>query len=144
MFQFTQIDKNIQDTLHKRINALTRSGEFNPLDPTAEQQSNAVSEMLTKTCWVRVTSSIPEFKKYNNESDAKDTNNGKFIRPLEIVKEKPFRLSGNFKDGQPINRPITSKVNLMNNPNTSTLRAPAGVTGVSTAFEEPFYTKCNN
>ena len=135
MFQFTQIDKNIQDTLHKRINALTRSGEFNPLDPTAEQQSNAVSEMLTKTCWVRVTSSIPEFKKYNNESDAKDTNNGKFIRPLEIVKEKPFRLSGNFKDGQPINRPITSKVNLMNNPNTSTLRAPAGVTGVSTAFK---------
>ena len=67
MFQFTQIDKNIQDTLHKRINALTRSGEFNPLDPTAEQQSNAVSEMLTKTCWVRVTTSIPDFKRYEGE-----------------------------------------------------------------------------
>lgn len=132
MFQFTQIDKNIQDTLHKRINALTRSGEFNPLDPTAEQQSNAVSEMLTKTCWVRVTTSIPDFKRYEGEKD--DPDSGKVIRPLEIEKEKPFRLSGNFKDGQPINRPITSKVNLMNNPNTSTLRAPAGVTGVSTAF----------
>jgi len=106
MFQFTQIDKNIQDTLHKRINALTRSGEFNPLDPTTEQQSNAVSEMLTKTCWVRVTTSIPDFKRYAGEDG--DPDSGKVIRPLEIEKEKPFRLSGNFKDGQPINRPITS------------------------------------
>ena len=139
MFQFTQIESNIQETLHKRINALTRSGEFNPLDPTAEQTSNAVSEMLTKTCWVRVTSSIPEYKKYQAEDDngkaVKHPDNGKFIRPLEVVSSKPFRLSGNFKNGQPINRPITSKVNLMNNSSTSTLRAPAGVTGVSTAFK---------
>jgi len=139
MFQFTQIESNIQETLHKRINALTRSGEFNPLDPTAEQQSNAVSEMLTKTCWVRVTSSIPEYKKYQAEDDEGEAvqhpDNGKFIRPLEVVSSKPFRLSGNFKNGQPINRPITSKVNLMNNPSTSTLRAPAGVTGVSTSFK---------
>ena len=139
MFQFTQIDKNIQETLHKRINALTRSGEFNPLDPTSEQTSNAVSEMLTKTCWVRVTSSIPEYKKYQAEDDDGKSvvhpDNGKFIRPLEVVSNKPFRLSGNFKNGQPINRPITSKVNLMNNPSTSTLRAPAGVTGVSTSFK---------
>ena len=139
MFQFTQIESNIQETLHKRINALTRSGEFNPLDPTAEQQSNAVSEMLTKTCWVRVTSSIPEYKKYQAEDDDGKSvvhpDNGKFIRPLEVVSNKPFRLSGNFKNGQPINRPITSKVNLMNNPSTSTLRAPAGVTGVSTSFK---------
>ena len=89
MFQFTQIDKNIQETLHKRINALTRSGEFNPLDPTAEQTSNAVSEMLTKTCWVRVTSSIPQFKTFKGEKDDPDT--GKIIRPLEVEKEKPFR-----------------------------------------------------
>ena len=139
MFQFTQIESNIQETLHKRINALTRSGEFNPLDPTSEQQSNAVSEMLTKTCWVRVTSSIPEYKKYQAEDDDGKSvvhpDNGKFIRPLEVVSNKPFRLSGNFKNGQPINRPITSKVNLMNNPSTSTLRAPAGVTGVSTSFK---------
>ena len=139
MFQFTQIESNIQETLHKRINALTRSGEFNPLDPTAEQTSNAVSEMLTKTCWVRVTSSIPEYKKYQAEDDEGEAvqhpDNGKFIRPLEVVSSKPFRLSGNFKNGQPINRPITSKVNLMNNPSTSTLRAPAGVTGVSTSFK---------
>ena len=139
MFQFTQIESNIQETLHKRINALTRSGEFNPLDPTAEQTSNAVSEMLTKTCWVRVTSSIPEYKKYQAKDDdgksVKHPDNGKFIRPLEVVSNKPFRLSGNFKNGQPINRPITSKVNLMNNSSTSTLRAPAGVTGVSTAFK---------
>ena len=61
--------------------------------------------------------------------------NGKFIS-LEVVSSKPFRLSGNFKNGQPINRPITSKVNLMNNPSTSTLgRQHAGVTGVSTSFK---------
>ena len=139
MFQFTQIEKNIQDTLHKRISALSRNGNFEPLDPTAEQQSNAVSEMLAKTCWVRVTSSIPSYKKYQATDDdgesVKHPDNGKFIRPLELEKEKPFRLSGHFSKGQPINRPITSKVNLMNNSRTSTLRAPAGVNGVSTSFK---------
>ena len=130
MFQFNQIPPNIQKTLFKRINALTRENNFKPLEPLTEQKSNAVSEMLTKSCWVRVTSAVPQYKKHETGEFA-----GKYIYPLEKIGHKPARLSSAFENGQPLNRPITSKQNLLNNYAGSSLRPHAGVTGVGTTFK---------
>ena len=126
MFQFNNIQPNIQKTLFKRMNALLRTGNMSPLDLQTEQKSNSVSEMMTKACWVRVTSAVPDFKKDSE---------GKYIWPLEKVGHTPTRLSSAFEGGQPINRPLASKTNLLNNKSTSTLRPHAGVTGVSTSFK---------
>ena len=132
MFQFNQIPANIQRKLFKRMNALIRSGpNYKPLNPMNEQRVNSLSEMLTKSCWVKVTAAIPDFEK------GKD---GKFIQPLKKIGNKPFRMSGKFgskTEGitQPQNRPTTSKIDLMDNPARSSLRGPAGVTGVSTQFK---------
>ena len=125
MFQFNQIPPNIQKNLFKRMNALSRTGDMSPLAPQTEQKSNSVSEMMTKACWVRVTSAIPDFKKDDK---------GKYIDPPEKIHE-PMRLSSAFQKGQPLNRPLASKENLMNNTPTSTLRPHAGVTGISTSFK---------
>ena len=46
------------------MNALSRSGNMSPLGLQEEQQSNSVSEMMTKSCWVRVTAAVPEYKKH--------------------------------------------------------------------------------
>ena len=111
MFQFNQIPPNIQKTLFKRINALTREGQFKPLTPMSEQKSNATSEMLTKSCWVRVTSAVPQYKKHETGEFA-----GKYIYPLEKVGHNPMRLSSAFdgaQRGTPLNRPLTSKQNLL-------------------------------
>ena len=41
------------------MNVLTRSEEnYNPLNPMSEQKVNETSEMLTKSCWVKVTTTI--------------------------------------------------------------------------------------
>ncbi len=126
MFQFNQIPPNIQKTLFKRMNALTRTGNMSPLGPQTEQKSNSVSEMMTKSCWVRITAAVPDFKKDDK---------GKYIYPLEKEGHTPMRLSSAFKGGQPLNRPLASKTNLLNNSPTSTLRPHTGVTGVSTSFK---------
>ena len=125
MFQFNNIPPNIQKNLFKRMNALSRTGNMSPLGLQTEQQSNSVSEMMTKACWVRVTAAVPDFKK-------DDT--GKYIEPLEKL-HTPMRLSSAFQDGQPLNRPLTSQTNLLNNKPNDTLRAHTGITGVSTSFK---------
>ena len=130
MFFFERIRPEIQKALFKRINAMNREkrDKINSLNPISEAQGNPLDLMLTKSCWVRVHSTLPDFKKDEN---------GKIIRPLEPAKDsndKPFRISGHFKDGQPLNRALTSKVNLLNNPPGDHLRAPAGVTGVTCNF----------
>ena len=130
MFFFERIRPEIQKALFKRINSMNREkrDKINSLNPISEAQVNPLDLMLTKSCWVRVHSTLPDFKKDEN---------GKLIRPLEPAKDsndKPFRISGHFKDGQPLNRALTSKVNLLNNPPGDHLRAPAGVTGVTCNF----------
>tara|TARA_B100000287_G_scaffold345533_1_gene332955 strand:- start:1413 stop:3968 length:2556 start_codon:yes stop_codon:yes gene_type:complete len=133
MFQFNQIPPNIQKTLFKRINALTREGQFKPLTPVSEQKSNATSEMLTKSCWVRVTSAVPQYKKHETGEFA-----GKYIYPLEKVGHNPMRLSSAFdgaQRGTPLNRPLTSKQNLLNNYAGATLRPHTGITAVQTSFK---------
>ena len=107
------------------MNALTRTGNMSPLAPQTEQKSNSVSEMMTKSCWVRVTSAVPDFKRDET---------GKFIEPLEKI-HKPMRLSSAYKDGQPLNQPLASKDNLLNNKPTSILRPHTGITGITTSFK---------
>jgi len=130
MFQFNNIPPNIQKTLYKRMNALSRSGNMSPLGLQEEQQSNSVSEMMTKSCWVRVTAAVPEYKKH-----ASGEFEGQYVYPLEKLGHKPMRLSSAFKDGQPLNQPLASKTNLLNNKPTSILRPHTGVIGISTSFK---------
>ena len=110
MFKFNQIPANIQRKLFKRMNALTREENYAPLNPMSEQKVNALSEMLTKSCWVKVTAALPQYK---------EDKDGKFIRKLEKTGHEPFHLSSGFVEEKgtryPKNRPITSKANLMNN-----------------------------
>ena len=122
-----QIKKDIQKALFERIFAMNRTdSEMNPLSNISDEiESNPYSQMLTKSCWVRVSGTSPTFKKEN----------GKFVRPLEIESEEAFQLRGDFKDGELVNRPITSKTNLLDNSPASNLRAPAGITGISTSFK---------
>ena len=130
MFKFNQIPANIQRKLFKRMNALTREENYAPLNPMTEQKVNALSEMLTKSCWVKVTAALPQYK---------EDEDGKLIRKLEKTGHEPFHLSSGFVVDKgtryPKNRPITSKANLMNNNPKSTLRAGAGISGVSTSFK---------
>ena len=139
MFFFERIRPEIQKALFKRINSMNREkrDKINSLNPISEAQGNPLDLMLTKSCWVRVHSTLPDFKKDEN---------GKIIRPLQVDKQsdnidKPFRISGHFKDGQPLNRALTSKVNLLNNPARDHLRAPAGVTGVTCSYMQKYVQK---
>ena len=134
MFQFNQIPSNIQRKLFKRMNALSRSGEFKPMNPMSEQKVNALSEMLTKSCWVKVTAALPAFK----------TQDGKLVKPREKVSHQVFTLTQGFtstanedstRTRRVSNKPITTKANLMNNDPESILRAGTGVTGISTQFK---------
>jgi len=122
-----QIKKDIQKALFERIFALNRTdSEKNPLSSISDEiESNPYSQMLTKSCWVRVSGTSPTFKKEG----------GKFVRPLQIESEEAFQLRGDFKDGELVNQPITSKTNLLDNSPASNLRAPAGITGISTSFK---------
>ena len=88
MFQFNQIPANIQRKLFKRMNALSREGkDYAPLNPMSEKKVNALSEMLTKSCWVKVTAALPQYKKDKDD---------KFIRKLEKTGHEPFHLSSGF------------------------------------------------
>ena len=42
MFQFDQIDQNIQQTLFNRMDALSREGNYSPLQPRNVDSSNAM------------------------------------------------------------------------------------------------------
>lgn len=135
MFFFNRIKPEIQKALFKRINALNRvsTSQVNTLNPISEVEKNPLDLMLTKSCWVRVHSTLPDF--------AKDEN-GKIKKPLQpylddegrTKGEKPFRLSGYFKDGQQVSKPLSTKVDLLNNPAEDHLRAPVGITGVNCSF----------
>ena len=64
-----------------------------------------LSEMLTKSCWVKVTG-LPQYKEDEDK---------KFIRKLEKTGHEPFHLSSGFVEDKELydiheNRPITSKV----------------------------------
>ena len=132
MFKFNQIPANIQRKLFKRMNALSREGNYAPLDSMTDQKVNALSEMLTKSCWVKITSATPHYKKDKN---------GKIIRPLEKVSHQPLHLTQGFTvmlgkgTRFPNNEPTTTKADLMDNDPDDTLRAGAGVIGVSTSFK---------
>ena len=123
-----QIKPNIQLQLFDRINSMNRTdSDRNPLSTISKEiESNPYSQMLTKSCWVRVSGTTPTYEKDED---------GKFIRPLNIVEETPLQLRSDFENGQLINRPITSKTNLLNNTPASNLRAGVGVTGVTTSFK---------
>tara|TARA_A100001201_G_C4092941_1_gene202763 strand:- start:87 stop:2597 length:2511 start_codon:yes stop_codon:yes gene_type:complete len=123
-----QIKPNIQLQLFDRINSMNRTDENrNPLSTISKEiESNPYSEMLTKSCWVRVSGTTPTYEKDED---------GKFIRPLKTIEETPLQLRSDFENGQLINRPITSKTNLLNNTPTSNLRAGVGVTGITTQFK---------
>ncbi len=70
------------------MNALSREGKnYAPLNPMSEKKVNALSEMLTKSCWVKVTAALPQYKKDKDK---------KFIRKLEKTGHEPFHLSSGF------------------------------------------------
>ena len=114
------------------MNALSREGNYAPLDSMTDQKVNALSEMLTKSCWVKITSATPHYKKDKN---------GKIVRPLEKVSHQPLHLTQGFTvmlgkgTRFPNNEPTTTKADLMDNDPDDTLRAGAGVIGVSTSFK---------
>tara|TARA_B100000029_G_scaffold41066_1_gene38223 strand:- start:2323 stop:4809 length:2487 start_codon:yes stop_codon:yes gene_type:complete len=122
MFQFNQIEKPIQKKLFKRMDALSRQGDYAPLDPMVEKVDNAVSEIFSKTCWVKVTSATTKIEEADDGTK-------------KIMKGEPTRLSGAFKKGQPLNRAVTSRDNINNNRPNSTHRPYEGITGVTTAFK---------
>ena len=132
MFKFNQIPANIQRKLFKRMNALSREGNYAPLDSMTDQKVNALSEMLTKSCWVKITSATPHYKKDKN---------GKIVRPLEKVSHQPLHLTQGFTvmlgkgTRFPNNEQTTTKADLMDNDPDDTLRAGSGVIGVSTSFK---------
>ena len=119
-----QIKPNIQLQLFDRINSMNRTDENrNPLSTISKEiESNPYSEMLTKSCWVRVSGTTPTYEKDED---------GKFIRILKTIEETPLQLRSDFENGELINRPITSKTNLLNNTPTSNLRVRVGVTGIT-------------
>jgi hypothetical protein len=123
MFQFDQIDKNIQQTLFNRIDALNRDKSYSPLQPRNVDSSNAMDEMLTKSVWARVTSAV-----YDYDEDGK------------VDEKKLFRLSSAFEGGEevaktPMNKPLTSKESLRTSKANSVFRPHSGITSISTTFK---------
>ena len=121
MFQFDQIDKNIQQTLFNRIDALNRDKSYSPLQPRNVDASNAMDEMLTKSVWARVTSAV-----YDYDDDG------------NVDEKKLFRLSSAFEGGEvktPINKPLTSRESLFTNDPKAVFRPHSGITSISTSFK---------
>ena len=60
-----QIKPNIQLQLFDRINSVNRTdSDRNPLSTISKEiESNPYSQMLTKSCWVKVTAALPQYKK---------------------------------------------------------------------------------
>ncbi len=118
MFEFKHIDKHVQKSLYRRIDALNRNGNFDILEPIGGVDDPM--NFLTKSCWARVTSAV-----YGKNADG--TKN-----------DTPFRLSSAFKNGQPLNRPLTSEVSLYTDDPNATFRPHSGITGISTNFKTKY------
>ncbi len=121
MFQFDQIDQNIQKTLFNRIDALNRDESYSPLEPRNVDSSNAMDEMLTKSVWARVTSAVYDYDEDGN-----------------VDEKKLFRLSSAFEGGEsktPMNKPLTSKESLFANDPKAVFRPHSGITSISTTFK---------
>ena len=122
------IQPEIQKTLIQRINAMAREHSFKPpaLAPLSENKNNSVNAMLTSAYWVRVTAAIPN-PKYQDNPETKDVEEKQLSGEL-------LRLSGHFKNGQPINKPITSRDSVFTNDPDMLFRPPTGVKSISTQF----------
>ena len=123
MFQFDQIDQNIQQTLFNRMDALSREGNYSPLQPRNVDSSNAMDEMLTKSVWARVTSAV-----YDYDDDG------------NVDEKKLFRLSSAFTGGgqvatTPMNKPLTSRESLFTNDPKAVFRPHSGITSINTSFK---------
>ena len=122
------IQPEIQKTLIQRINAMARENNFKPpaLSALSENKNNSVNAMLTSAYWIRVTAAIPN-PKYTDNPETKD------VEEKELRGEL-LRLSGHFKNGQPINKPLTSRDSVFTNDPDMLFRPPTGVTSISTQF----------
>lgn len=116
--ELSQIPKSVQQTLFKRIDALNRESNYDPLNTLSNIPDAAVSEMLTKSVWVTVTSSVLDY-----------TDEGK------LANKELLQLSSAYKDKQPINKPLTSTDNLFTNDTTALFRGHTGITSVTTDFK---------
>ena len=113
MFQFKQIDSNIQLALFDRIDALNREKQFSPpLSPVA-MRNESMEQMLTKSTWASVTSAV-----YDDDQ-----------------KELVRMTSGITKDNQPIGSPITSMDDFENPKGTDLHRPHSGIQSISTSFK---------
>ena len=125
MFQFNQIDDNIQTALFNRIDALNREKTFSPLEPQTSKQSS-MDAMLTKSVWASVTSAVYDSDKNNN-----------------LIKDKLLRItSGIDENDQPINAPITTmdsfgrfKTGDLGPKSGDVHRGHSGITSISTSFK---------
>ena len=122
------IQPEIQKTLIQRINAMARENNFKPpaLSALSENKNNSVNAMLTSAYWIRVTAAIPN-PKYTDNPETKD------VEEKELRGEL-LRLSGHFKNGQPINKPIATRDNIRSDDPDMLFRPPTGVTSISTQF----------
>ncbi len=113
----SQIPKSIQRTLFRRIDALNREGKYDPLETKSNIPDAAVSEMLTKAVWVTATSSVLDY-----------TDEGK------LANKELLQISSAYRNQQPINRPLTSTVNLFTSDSSAIFRGHSGITSVTTDF----------
>ena len=104
MFEMTQIDKRVQKKLFDRISQLNRTN-LDSLAPLKEGGDIQLQE-LTKTCWVRVTSAVPD-KVVTGKSSAN------LLKLTNTFNGKTYDFD---KEG-------------------GTLRPHAGVTGITTSFQ---------
>jgi len=104
MFEMTQIDKRVQNKLFERISQLNRTN-IDSLAPLKEGGEIQLQEFM-KSCWVRVTSAVPD-KVVTGKSSA-----------------NLLRLTNTF-DGKTYNFDNEG----------GTFRPSAGVTGITTSFQ---------
>jgi len=128
MFQMTLIDESIQKKLFQRISQLNRSN-LNPLEPLQEGNKTQLQE-LTKSCWVRVISAVPE-KTTKVENKKKDGFTEKYGTGLMRLSSAFDQQNGNFV---PKNEPLASKSGFGEG-NSNTFRPHTGVTGITTSFQ---------
>jgi hypothetical protein len=128
MFQMTLIDESIQKKLFQRISQLNRSN-LNPLEPLQEGNKTQLQE-LTKSCWVRVISAVPE-KTTKVENKKKDGFTEKLGIGLMRLSSAFDQQNGNFF---PKNEPLASKSGFGES-NSNTFRPHSGITGITTSFQ---------
>ena len=128
MFNMTQIDGRIQKNLFNRIQLLNRESVSDALSPIEGNGASFLHDALSRTCWVRVISAVP---------DVRDN-----LRGYKTHYSELFRLSSAFNYNEeeeagsytPINEPLASVGGFSQE--GGVYRPHSGITSISTDFQD--------